>query len=164
MNLRFQHDCGACVPLGTVSEHDLYFCPQGFLPTVIARYGASGPEYLSGLEVARSVRAELDWGHPLAQALTLAEKAGHLKRLPGVEFNGAHQHVVIRLDSVLLEHKLRPVRGLTKEVRETFVNQMRRSIEGRFLFEKMDATLRAAIDGEVERWIRVGIPDLFAPE
>lgn len=51
----YQHDCDECTYLGDVyvsGEHfDLYFCNQGglHLPTVIARYGNEGSQYLSGL-------------------------------------------------------------------------------------------------------------------
>jgi hypothetical protein len=50
---RFQHDCPACTWLGSFDRIDLYFelyyCPQPTLglPTLIARYGSEGPEYLT---------------------------------------------------------------------------------------------------------------------
>ena len=49
----FIHDCKRCVDLGVYIddgiEHDLYFCEQFGVPTVIARYGNSGGDYISGL-------------------------------------------------------------------------------------------------------------------
>lgn len=48
----FPHDCPACVFLGHVDKHDLYFCPrQVGGPTIIARYGVAG-SYRSGLVFA----------------------------------------------------------------------------------------------------------------
>jgi hypothetical protein len=50
---RFVHDCDQCKFLGTHDDnevtYDLYYCGQGGFPTVIARFGHEGPEYLSGL-------------------------------------------------------------------------------------------------------------------
>ena len=47
----FEHDCDECVFLGRYEDHDLYLCPQGGMPTVVARWGNDGPEYTSGREV-----------------------------------------------------------------------------------------------------------------
>lgn len=45
-----QHDCTECTFLGTLESNDLYFCNQSFFgPTVIARYGNNGQDYISGL-------------------------------------------------------------------------------------------------------------------
>lgn len=44
---RYQHDCTACTYLGQVEEYDLYYCPQGKVPTVIARFGDEGGDYIS---------------------------------------------------------------------------------------------------------------------
>lgn len=50
MSRQFEHDCNACVFLGHVDKHDLYFCPNDILgPTVIARWSSEGPDYSSGL-------------------------------------------------------------------------------------------------------------------
>lgn len=57
---KFPHDCERCIPLGSwVSEKgqefDLYFCRQMLsikLPTVIARFGPKGWQYISGMELA----------------------------------------------------------------------------------------------------------------
>lgn len=51
---RYRNDCEQCVWLGRHSYFDLYFCPQGGMPTVIARFGP-GPRYKSGL-----LRADVD--------------------------------------------------------------------------------------------------------
>jgi hypothetical protein len=54
----FTHDCNKCTFLGNFTDYshlnegafDLYYCMQfGTIPTVIARYGNEGSEYLSGL-------------------------------------------------------------------------------------------------------------------
>lgn len=54
----FKHDCDNCLFLGrsTDFKHDLYFCeqPSGPFPTIIARYGAEGPQQKSGLIIALS--------------------------------------------------------------------------------------------------------------
>lgn len=49
---QFEHDCDSCTYLGQFEGYDLYFCQQGTLPTVIARFGNDGHEYLSGMPVA----------------------------------------------------------------------------------------------------------------
>jgi hypothetical protein len=70
----FQHDCKNCKPLGHYNEHDLYFCTQGGLvPTVLARYGSEGPEYLSGLTLASAVPE-------LGEAARRAVAAGYLHK------------------------------------------------------------------------------------
>lgn len=68
----FDHDCTKCVFLGRCAqerpeeEHkgiaalrfvgwDLYFCPQHGLPTVIARFGHQGPDYVSGLAAGDAI-------------------------------------------------------------------------------------------------------------
>ncbi len=53
---RFTHDCTGCHFLGhhraEEMDFDLYYCGQGGgLPTVVARFGNDGPEYLSGLNM-----------------------------------------------------------------------------------------------------------------
>ena len=47
----YTHDCSRCTFLGTFEDYDLYYCPQGGLTTVIARFGNKGAEYMSGLPV-----------------------------------------------------------------------------------------------------------------
>lgn len=46
------HQCEDCTHLSSVTEedmnYDLYYCPQGSRPTLIARYGEHG-DYFSGL-------------------------------------------------------------------------------------------------------------------
>ena len=67
---QFQHDCDHCHFLGHHEGHDLYVC-QSAHPTVIARYGDDGSEYLSGLPAV---------GHEplLTEAARLAVAAGLL--------------------------------------------------------------------------------------
>lgn len=47
--MRFSHDCSECKPLGTWEGWDLYYCTQGAVgrPTLIARFGDEGPDYLT---------------------------------------------------------------------------------------------------------------------
>ncbi len=47
----YAHDCTECIYLGAYRAHDLYYCVRA-LPTVIARFGPDGPEYVSGLGLA----------------------------------------------------------------------------------------------------------------
>ena len=54
---RFTHDCDRCTFLGQDGKHDLYYCPQGSFPTVIARYGNDGPDYTSGMSLVDIVPA-----------------------------------------------------------------------------------------------------------
>lgn len=60
------HDCRCCTYLGKHNGMDLYYCPQGGFPTVIARYGNDGPDYLSGMVGAGYIRA-LNRAYHLAQ-------------------------------------------------------------------------------------------------
>jgi hypothetical protein len=71
---RYQHDCDKCQFLGQDAKHDLYFCPQGGRPTVIARYGDEGHEYMSGLFSAHI--------EPLDEAKKRAVANGLLPREP----------------------------------------------------------------------------------
>lgn len=49
MSPRYAHDCKVCTFLGHINEFDLYTCPQGGeFPTIVARYGSKGRDYLSG--------------------------------------------------------------------------------------------------------------------
>lgn len=48
----YRHDCVACTFLGCFRGHDLYYCEQHGLPTVIARYGDEGSAYTSGMALA----------------------------------------------------------------------------------------------------------------
>lgn len=49
---RYTHDCDSCTCLGQLGNHDLYYCDQSGRPTVIARWGDDGPQYVSGTELA----------------------------------------------------------------------------------------------------------------
>jgi hypothetical protein len=69
----WQHDCQKCVLLGTVSFHDLYYCPGILGGSVIARYGNDGPEYRSGpVDVLLDNLSRFDETDPLRVAYTLA--------------------------------------------------------------------------------------------
>lgn len=70
----FEHDCTACVYLGSDFDHDFYICSNKdehpCLSTLIARYGVDG-DYSSGLEFC--------WSNPyLNKALELAFYKGEL--------------------------------------------------------------------------------------
>jgi hypothetical protein len=79
---KFAHDCEGCTFLanghaifdGVVRRYDFYHCGTQLhgWPTVIARYGNEGPEYLSGLEIARLCAPE----EPLGVAFALAREKG----------------------------------------------------------------------------------------
>ena len=71
----FPNSSDAQTFLGSFDGHDLYFDPQVGIPTVIARYGAAGHEYKSGIPFAA-----VD-GH-LNEALQRALTRGLLKRVP----------------------------------------------------------------------------------
>lgn len=73
------HDCPNCTFLGLYVEnegneeatpYDLYYCKQGTLPTVIARYGDAGHDYYSGMNfdsipsLAEAQRRAKDRGLP----------------------------------------------------------------------------------------------------
>ena len=69
-----QH-CKSCVFLGNFEGteqdcYDLYFCPQGSLPTVLARYGNAASEYVSGMSSQLPA---------LKEAVRRARELGHVK-------------------------------------------------------------------------------------
>jgi hypothetical protein len=45
---RYKHDCKACQFIGCLQEFDIYACPQGGNPTIVARFSSKGPDYFSG--------------------------------------------------------------------------------------------------------------------
>lgn len=51
---KFENSSEARVFLAHFQEHDLYFDPQTGVPTIIARFGDEGPDYISGLHLAAS--------------------------------------------------------------------------------------------------------------
>lgn len=44
---RYAHDCEECRFIGKLRKYDVYVCPQGGHPTIIARYGDEGHNYMS---------------------------------------------------------------------------------------------------------------------
>jgi hypothetical protein len=87
---RFEHDCESCVFLGRYTrpvadgtgnrrhpprDHDLYYCAGAHDPTVIARYGSDGPEYASGMEIARAFLTDQP-DSELSEALRRAQARG----------------------------------------------------------------------------------------
>lgn len=72
MTPQFEHDCTRCIFLGRWETYDLYFCPQGPFPTVIARFGNDGPQYASGLASAEHIPS-------LGEAKRRATERGLLK-------------------------------------------------------------------------------------
>ncbi len=84
MNARYTHDCAGCTFLGQWQEYDLYFCLQfGKIPTVIARYGDEGREYISGLKFAEPglnlLTGKVETFEPLAAAKRIAIEQGLLE-------------------------------------------------------------------------------------
>lgn len=72
---RYTHDCDDCKFLGHFENYDLYACRQSWGPTVIARYGDEGGEYISGLTVSNKFPA-------LTEAKRLAAERGLLDDIP----------------------------------------------------------------------------------
>ena len=74
---RYTHDCPGCVFLGTHDaagwDTDLYACPNAEEPTVLARYGERGSDYMSGIVFADG---SSPLGPHLGQALRLARARG----------------------------------------------------------------------------------------
>jgi hypothetical protein len=68
---RYTHTCPDCTFLGQHKDYDLYYCPQGGMDTVIARFGGDGSAYASGLNFADAVPE-------LAEAKRLATELGLL--------------------------------------------------------------------------------------
>lgn len=79
LEARLIHDCQGCTYLGSCRGHDLYFCgTQIGDPTVIARYGDDGPEYMSGLPFGQrpSLRDDEDGLKALRIAYILLSRLG----------------------------------------------------------------------------------------
>ena len=74
----WEHDCEKCVRLGTYDNYDLYFCTQGMpgghAPTVIARFGTNGEQYISGLAVAQIPLSKTEFSMPGLRAAYLIAK------------------------------------------------------------------------------------------
>lgn len=79
------HDCDNCMFLGSFSPkegnyaknvYDLYYCPDEVynLPTIIARYGSEGVQYLSGMIFG--CHAKEDLTSPLGEAWRRAKEKG----------------------------------------------------------------------------------------
>lgn len=74
-----KHDCNNCTFLGTfinndiVPNYDLYYCPQGSNPTIIARYGKD-VRYMSGMQFG--IANQNDEECPLGEAYRRAKKLG----------------------------------------------------------------------------------------
>jgi len=67
-------------------QYDLYFCDQNRLwPTVVSRWSSDGPDYESGLPVAKAIErssGELEsrTNHPLVEAKRRAKERGLITR------------------------------------------------------------------------------------
>jgi hypothetical protein len=77
---KHKHDCNNCTFLGTFANsdttdsgvfYDLYYCPQGAIPTVIARHGEGG-NYMSGMAFGIANKEDVDC--PLGEAYRRANK------------------------------------------------------------------------------------------
>jgi hypothetical protein len=66
---KFRHDCQTCRFLGHEIGCDMYFCKQHGMPTVVVRFSDEGPDYTSGLELAK-------FDARLAKAKSMAIAAG----------------------------------------------------------------------------------------
>ncbi len=121
----FETDCKQCVFLGGFRDPvdhapcDLYYCDNGGLVTVIARYGDAS-SYTSGLVIARSDR-ERGRRTPLAEALARAEARGLIT--PTTPAGGSsslpplrHVHRDSTLTDLALQLQRRDVRRLTIEM------------------------------------------------
>lgn len=88
------HDCDGCIPLGPFEDehakYDLYFCGGEAVrhDTVIARFGSDGPEYMSGMEVAKHGTLL-----PLAEARHRAGILGLLREADDVSESTAERPV-----------------------------------------------------------------------
>ena len=76
----FRHGSDCCVFVGTTQcsglknkshSYDLYVCNNGPIPTVIARYGDKGDEYISGIPF-------VGMSEPLTEAFKRAQDLGIL--------------------------------------------------------------------------------------
>lgn len=71
------HHCTHCVFLGNYNGQDLYYCEGwGPTPTVMARYGDSPDEYVSGLARARHVTMSGTANRALRVAYLIARDKG----------------------------------------------------------------------------------------
>lgn len=165
MTPQFEHDCPTCVLLGQNDTHDFYF-HSGRLETVIARFGSEGPDYESGLVAARSIRGNLDFYAPLAQALTLAEKQGFVTRLPVISIDNSIYDsltVVLRMDSLILDNHLMEASAaryqasmdiltarISRRLQENFIGERHTYQMSYIITAELNALLKDAIyNGEV---------------
>jgi alpha-D-ribose 1-methylphosphonate 5-triphosphate synthase subunit PhnG len=73
---RYKHDCSACLFVGEHGEYDVYVCPQNGLPTIVARYGDEGSEYVSG-DAGVTQLPVLVWGNREALKMLLRRNDEH---------------------------------------------------------------------------------------
>lgn len=153
---RFTHDCKGCHYLGQDAEHDFYFCPSPMgMPTVIARYGNEGPEYSSGLEIARQVRAQLDFEYPLAKALTLAEERGLVERPPAVAVDLEDPtRVLVCIDSAMLDAKIVPRRQPSVEERARVQASLHSRLLSQFQFQPLTPQTLHVASAHLAAWLK----------
>lgn len=73
---KFKHDCSQCTFLGRHRddyEYDLYHCEKSGLPTIIARFGDYGSDYMSGMVFGIKEIKNGEFNKPLAQAYMRAK-------------------------------------------------------------------------------------------
>ena len=76
---QYTHDCDSCtflgrdIDTGSNTQVDMYFCPQGSLPTIVMRYGNEGADYTSApINVINSDLDTFDES-PLLRNMLIAE-------------------------------------------------------------------------------------------
>jgi hypothetical protein len=116
---RFTHSCPNCTFLGRFNEFDLYYCPQGRLPTVLARYGNYGPEYQSGME-----STELP---ALAEARRRALEKGLLKKTTLMQ-DLENLHQMVKRNEIGYQAILENIEAVMRAARED-ANQTFRDFE-----------------------------------
>ncbi len=69
---KYRHDCQICTFLGHHDDSDLYYCPQGNIPTLVARYSSEPADYASGIAFVGIIPA-ITAAHKLAKQRGLVQ-------------------------------------------------------------------------------------------
>lgn len=97
MEPRYNNYCKECEYLGQYEEFDLYYCSQGGLPTVIARYGEE-EKYISGMNFATK-----DGEPALYEALKRKQRQYKLERVTKKPMKTLEQLKEINLNELTIE-------------------------------------------------------------